>query len=270
MLPLWRKELRVVLCPDKVIVVAMTSGLRRKLVSQAILPVISDNTADWHPAIDTLDRWLAENDQGKAEVRILLSSCFVRFAMIPFSENVNNYAERLTVAGLLFESVYGESAKQWKLTLDKEEYDEPCLAAAIDVELLDALNQTISSRQLKTLSLLPYVASAFSAFNKQIRVDDGLFVVLDHGQAVLFVIKEGKVVGVRKTLLGTNYGERDVVSLLQREMLISGLGVEGGTCYIHTIGRLNYEFPSISGLKVIALRNESKCDAYFDVDFVED
>lgn len=257
MLPLWRKELRIMLCPDKAVVMVLKRTLGRKVVSQAILPAIPDNSADWRPAMEALEQWLTENDLTKTDVKILLSGNFVRFAMMPFSDGVNSRAERLTVAGLLFESVYGETARQWKLALEEEEYGEPCLVAAIDLALWDALFQMISSRQLRVVSVQPYVVFVSNAFNKQIQDGNSLLVIVENQQAVLMEIKDNKISGVRKTTLSADSDGPEFISLLRREMLISGLSEATSRVYLHIAGDPNFKIQADAGMDVITLRNES-------------
>lgn len=258
MLPLRRKELRVVLCPDKVIILVWKNGLRRSVISQAILPATPANASDWRPAMVILEQWLTENDLGKADVKILLSSCFIRFAMMPFSGDVSDYAERLIVAGLLLESIYGETAKQWKLTLDNEVYGEPCMVAAMDSALWDTLNQMVAPRQLRVVFIQPYVASVINAYAKKIQDGDGLLAVVESGQAALVDIRDKKIVGVRKTMLSGNSGEAEIAGLLHRETLISGLHDEGAKVYLHVAGDRSIAIPAGAGMNIIALRDETK------------
>jgi hypothetical protein len=255
-LPLWRKELRIMLCPDKAVVMVLKGALRRQVVSQAILPAIPGNNADWRPAMEALGQWLTGNDLAKTDVKILLSGNFVRFAMMPFSDDVNSRAERLTVAGLLFESIYGETARQWKLALEEEEYGEPCLVAAIDSALWDALFQMISSRQLRVVSVQPYVVFVSNAFNKQIQEGDSLLVIVENQQAVLMEIKDGKISGVRKTALSADSDGPEFVSLLRREMLISGLSEATSKVYLHIAGDPNFKIRADAGMDIITLRDE--------------
>jgi hypothetical protein len=257
-LPLWRKEVRIVLCPDKVIIVAFAKGLWRKIVSQAILPVAPQNSADWRSALTSLERWIAENELGKADIKIHLSNCFVRFALMPFTEGVTDYAERLTVAGLLFESIYGESAKQWRLSLDETQYGEPCLVAAIDSGLAEAIDQLVSSRRFRSVSVQPYTASVLNAFGKQIQNGEGLFVVLDHGQAVLFDIREKKIAGTRKVMLGIAPDGDEISNTLRREILISGLNAENANIYLHIAGSAKLEVSPMPGVNVTTLKHISK------------
>lgn len=252
-----RKEISVALCPDKVVVVAWTKWLRRRVVSQAILPATPSHASDWLPALKILTEWLADNELGKADVTILLSNCFVRFAMLPFSDDVSNRVERLTIAGLLFESIYGEAAKQWKLALDDEEYGEPSLVAAMDAALWDALNQVGLSGRLRKISVRPYAASVVNAFRNQILSDNCLLTVIEHGQAIFFKIKGNKAVGVLKANLKLNTAQ-EISSLLQRELLISGLSESGDArVYLHIAGNQNFiEAATISGVNLVCLQND--------------
>lgn len=252
-----RKEIRIALCPDKVVVVAWTKGLRRKVVSQAILPATPSHASDWLPALKILTEWLTDNEPGKADVTILLSNCFVRFAMLPFSDDVSGRVERLTIAGLLFESIYGETSKQWKLALDDDEYGEPSVVAAMDAALWDALNQVGSSGRLKKFSVQPYATSVVNAFRNQLLSDNCLLVVIEHGQAVIFKIKGNKTVGLIKSNL-KSISAQEISTLLQRELLISGLSECGdAVVYLHMTGsQHSIEPATIAGIKLVCLQSD--------------
>jgi uncharacterized protein YqfB (UPF0267 family) len=260
-LPLLRKELRVVLCPNKVIVMALSNRLHRKVILRAALPVIPDNTSDWHPAIAALDQWLTANGLGKAGVKIWLSSCFLRFAMMPFSDGVSSYAERLTVAGLLMESIYGENASHWKLTLDDEKYGEPCLISAMDSELWEAFNQMFIPKQSKIISIQPYVASVRNSFNNQIQDGDSLLAVVEDEQVVLVETKNKRISGIRKTMLTEDSGELGFVGLLRREMLISGLTEDSAKIFLHVTNKQDRKIQAGSGIDIITLHDEGKSDS---------
>ncbi len=260
MLPLWRKELRIVLCPNKVVVIALNKGLRRKVLLQAILPVIPDSTSDWHAAMAVLEQWLTDNDLNNANLKVLLSSSFLRYAMMPFSDGLSSYSERLAVAGLILESIYGETATQWKLTLDDDQYDKPCLISAMDSELWDALKQMSLSRQLKMISIQPYATSIRNLFSNQIQDGDNLLVVLEDEHAVLIETRNKSISGVRKTTLDEDSGGLSVIDMLHREMLISGLSEETAKIYLHDASDQDHRMQVDAGMDIVLLRDENMED----------
>lgn len=269
MLPSWRKKVHVVICPHKIIVVALGGGFRRKKISKTTLPVTPDNQSDWHPAIAVLEQWLTENDVGKASVTVQLSNCFVRYAMMPFSDGLNSHAERSAFAGLLFEDIYGEMANQWKLTLDDAHYGESCLAAAIDAGLADAIGQIAASRGLVIAAIEPCAAAIINEFGKQLQCDAGLLVIADYSQAVLVDLRGGKLSGIRKIPLALGLDEPELVSVLQREMIISGLSSETGRTYLHVAGRPIVMTPAtIAAMNITMLLRENEQDNPVDCNMV--
>lgn len=251
-----RKQLQVVLRPDGIRVMLVQKGFRKNtILSDDSIAVIPNSALDWHSAIHALEQWLASSEIGKAEVKIYLSNSFLRFAMLPFSDEVHSDAERYTVAGLLFESIYGDTAKHWKLSLDDECYGEPSMAVAMDSELWDALQQ-IHSQKLQLISVQPQLSSAFNAFREKIKSSDGLFVVMEHEQLTLIMIKEQKIIGVRKTAFEVGSDGVGMVGLLQRELLMSGLSVDSAKIYLQAPASLNLTIPSGGGLDIVVLRRE--------------
>ena len=122
----------------------------------------------------------------------------------------------------------------------------------------------------------PYAASVVNSFNKQIQSGNCLLVVVEHGQAVVIDIKDKKTVGVRKANLNLNT-EQEISSLLQREVLISGLNDGGARIYLHMAGNPSLKPPTVAGMDLVVLRNDKEAssalvheDPRYEMAFAED
>lgn len=258
MLPLFSSELRVVLCPDQAILLGLGNGLRRKVTHQAILPCTAlPGMNGWRPALAALEQWLNANKMGRANVTVILSDHFVRYALIPFSAEVTRRAEEQTLARILLEDTYGDPAKQWQLKISGGGYGEPRLVAAVDAGLLDALTKMVAPTSLRLTSVRPYLMSAFNGFYKQLREKDGLIAVAEPGQVVMVTFKNGQLFTVRRMPLN---GEPDkqLPDLLQREALIGGLDAGIVPVYLHVAGKPDFKLPSDGGMAIHPLRPPGK------------
>lgn len=253
MLPLWRNQLRVVLCPDKVIFLGWGRGLHPKVILQTTLPCapISD-VPNWQSALDVFECWLGSHEMGRADVTVVLSNHFVRYAVMPYSIDVNSREEERTLAQILFEGVYGELVKQWKLEIVDGGYGEPRLMAAADTSLLDKIANVLTPSTLQLSAITPYFVSAFNRFHKQMQEPDGLFTVVEAGQMVVVAFKNAQLSSVRRVLLNGKLDEH-LPKLLQREALTSGLDMNAVPIYLHVVGRPDFKLPDAGGLIIHVL-----------------
>jgi hypothetical protein len=270
-LPSWRNELRVVLCPDKVILLGLGKGLRRKVTHQVILPCISmPGVSAWQPALQTLEQWLDENKMGRTNVIVILSSHFVRYAVMPFSSEVANQAEEQALAQILLEDTYGDLAKQWRLKIAGGGYGEPHLVAAADAALLDAITKIMADASLRLTSVRPYLMSAFNSFRKQMQGKDSLFVLADSGQLIMLTLESEQFSDVRRMPLNGDLNDQ-LPNLLLREILRSGREPNDMPVYLHVAERPDFDMTSDSSLSIQTLRRAdreggwSNDDARFDM-----
>lgn len=251
------------LCPDKVIVLGLGKGLRRRVTLQTILPCIPMPDAPaWQPALAAFEQWLSANEIGRADVTVILSNHFVRYAVMPFSAEVTSRAEEQTLAQILFEDIYGDMAKQWQLRVGEGGYGESRLVAAADSMLLDRITDTLAAKSLRLNAITPYLVAAFNCFHEKIPSPEGLFVVVEAGQMAVIAFKQGQLSGVsRVPLIGGL--EPQLPHLLQRAILTGGLDIEATPVYLHVAGQPDIKLPSDAHITIHPLRHADKSGAPF-------
>lgn len=271
MSPSFNSELRVVLCPDRVILLGQGRGLRRKVTIQTILPCAPMPGAPaWRPALTAFEQWLSVNETGKARVSVILSNHFVRYALMPFSDEVAGLAEERVLAQILLKDTYGDPAKQWRLKISGGGYGEPRLVAAVDTELPEAIAATFASGPLRLNAISPYLMTAFNCFRKQLQGANSLFAVAEPGQVVMVTFRNSVWAGVRRMPLDGELGKQ-LPDLLQREALIGGLDAGTVPVYLHIAGRHDFKLPPDGGMVVHSLHHLGKAgaplvdDARFDM-----
>lgn len=254
MLPLWRNQLRVVLCADKVIVLFMGKGMRTQIKHQAILPCAClVGMPAWHSALATLARWLEDNSINKAAVTVTLSDHFVRYALLPFSEEVKTSTEEQVLAQILLEEIYGESAKKWQVQIGEAgRFSEARLVAAMDEQLLDEIKKACVIETLHLKIVAPYFVLAFNQFCRRMQDADCLFAVIEAGQMMAASFRNGQLFSVRRTLLSDDFTE-SLLNALQREVIMSGLDSNTTPIYLHLAKKLEGIFPEKLGLNIQVL-----------------
>lgn len=272
MLPLWRNQLCVVLCPDRVILIGWGKGLRPKVMFQTTLSCIPlSDVPNWQSALDAFVYWLGNNEIGRANVNVVLSNHFVRYALLPYSADVTGRAEEQAMARIVFEGIYGELAKQWQFRIADGGYGETRLIAAADMSLLERVSDILAPSALSLTTITPYFVSAFNRFSGQMQAHDGLFALVEEGLMVVISFKNAQMSCVRRVSLSGEL-ERVLPNLLHREILISGLDMESAPIYLHVEGRPDFILQAVDGLSIHVLRQTSSVpffeDARFDMAIV--
>lgn len=248
-LPLFRNRLRVVLCPDKVILLGVSAGFHRKVWVKAILPCVQIlDVPSWQPAVDVLEHWLRNNEIA-VDIEITLSNHFVRYVVMPFASQMNSHAEEQAWAKILVEEIYGDVAQQWQLTIGEGGYGDTKLVAALDSALFDKLT-TLSKLRLR--ECIPHFIKAYNFFSKNITVGSGFFVVVEAHLMTILLFEDERFVDVRRVLCDGDM-KLQLNSQLQRIILTSGLSVVKAQVHLYVIGNPELDLNHGDGVEIIKL-----------------
>ena len=137
------------LSPDVIAVGLSPAGLvmsrinrltRREKQHQALQFPCSLTLAE---ALEQLGQQLAQAEwQGAAGLRLVLSNHWLRFAVVPWSEQLSSPSERQALAQGLIEELYAEKASRFVIRISESGYGRPGLAAALpqaELQQLQAL-----------------------------------------------------------------------------------------------------------------------------------
>ncbi len=195
MLRLWPDKYCVVLCPDRL------EAIRRRGRSRSAVQLSFDqappapmNRPPWRAAADGLRQFLAMPEIGKGELGIVLSNHFVRYLLVPWSQQIASEEEFRNYAAAAFEEVYGEASAEWEVSLSAERPGAPRLAAAIDRQLLEAIRAALASTRLRLTSVQPYLMAAYNrvARSRHDHDQDLVFMLVEAGRACILVAQGGK------------------------------------------------------------------------------
>ncbi|GAB3473734.1 hypothetical protein [Azotobacter salinestris] len=204
----------------------------------------------WSGAAQALERLLGELGRGRGSLPLVLSSRFVRFALIPWSDGIGTPEELEAYARFRFQEIYGALADDWLLRLSPAPAGQPRLAAAIERGLLERLQLALQGAGLRLSSVQPYLMAAFNRFAGKLPADDFLFVLAEPGRSSLLLARDGAWVCVRSVSDGGD--DAALLALVERE---SGLqGLEGAARYLHAPGRTA---PPPAGLQALELPRTS-------------
>ena len=222
MLPLWSDRLHIVLAPDKVSMVRFSGGLQsRELLAKSIDCAESDADQPlWQPALQAMQKLLAVAG-GKADVKVMLSSHFVRYVLVPVQADLKDEAEEEAYVRFCFSEVYGDEASAWTLRWNGSLAVDQQIASAIDGNLLADIEQSMRNVNLRLSSVQPYLMSAFNLVRKHMQAEEQWFVLVESGSACLSSFTQGECTSLRTVRLDSDWQE-SLPRLLAREFLIAG------------------------------------------------
>jgi hypothetical protein len=190
----------------------------------------------WPGAVAALESLLAGRKPGRAQLRVVLSSHYMRFCLVPWSEAINSPEELAGYARLCFEDIYGALGDGWSLRLSPEAAGLPRLAAAMPEELLAQLRNLAKANGLRLASVQPYLMAAFNRYRGALALDDFLFLVAEPGRGSLLLARGGRWAALRSVALDDS--DAALNDLLAREGELHSLDQDlPVNCFLHAPGR---------------------------------
>lgn len=138
-------------------------------------------SAPWHGALERL----AALSLGPARVTIELSSHFVRYALVPWSEALATPAEEEAYVRHHFARIHGDKAKGWAVRASEAAPGAPRLASAVDAALLGALKDSFRAKKAKLVSVQPALMRRFNASRKALPRDGAWLVLAEPSRACI-------------------------------------------------------------------------------------
>lgn len=233
MSPLWRDELHITLSPEQAAMVRFGRGMHPRMTARreiACTPPALDE-APWAKAIESLEAGLHEIAGGKCDARVVLSNHFVRYALVPWSEQISDREEEQAFVRHCFAQTYGENAQRWAVRMSPCGYGETQVASAIDQELLESLERVFRSHGVRLVSVQPLFMTLFNQWRHQLPVSVVWFAVAEPGRLCVSRLQHGAWRMLRTVKAGEDWQEA-LTKLLEREYLISESGAERGEVYL--------------------------------------
>lgn len=198
MSPLWRDEVRVVLSPDRVVLARRKRGVRPQVSAQVEVPCGQPAGAEpWRLPLVALTEVLQEPQWRNANAVVILSSQFVRYVLVPWSDKLDSADEEIALARHCFSRIHGEVAEQWTIRLSKERAGASRVASAVDSLLMSELNTLFTASSLRLASIQPALMAAFNDSRRQMRGSSFWFVTAESGKLCVALISAGRWLVIR-------------------------------------------------------------------------
>lgn len=220
---LWRDQLRFALAPGYVAAVRLSGGFNAKIVAKE-LHHCDAGTPGWKGVLDTLTQTvLSREEWQKADAVVVLSNHFVRYQLLPWSDEIGSDEELLAYARLSLSQVYGEVVGEWIVTVDRPCRGRPTMACAIDRGLLEGLDSSFRAANVRLVSVKPYLAAAFNRLRESFTRKSAWFIAVENGKVLMLLARNGvwQVIATRKVAIDS--WSRELQSLMERERLLNGI-----------------------------------------------
>ena len=171
MSPLWRDEIGIYLAPHKVALTRLARGLRPRSAGEAAWSRPFPGDTHWAAALDALEGYLSRAEWHNAAVRIVVADSWVRYAMVPYSDDLSGEAERLIHARHVLTGIYGEVVSQWTVTLSEGAPGMPSVACALPSALVEELRLRLERHKLPLKSLQPQLVAAYNHWRSTLPED---------------------------------------------------------------------------------------------------
>lgn len=261
MSPLLRRKMCIGFAPERVTLLPVRRGLPRREPS----PTLNDphglacNTTagecSWHAPLQALQSVLPDLRDSHAEATVILSNQFMRYTLVPWSENLANAEEELAYSRHCFTRVFGQVAENWVLRLDRGLTGTPRLASAVDADLIDGLRGVFDTAGIPLKSIQPYLMAAFNACRRNLPQSSAWFAVLEPGNVSLGLLDHGRWLQVRSLRIGGVW-HAELPLILEREAYLADKPAVSREVYVCGAAAGEAPFPETGSWQFHALGHE--------------
>jgi hypothetical protein len=214
-------ELRVVLHPEHVVLARLKRELTHRGVKRCVQSVsdiacepAADAALPWEPALKALASGLAAQSAAHANVTVILSNHFMRYALVPWSDALSDESEERVFAQHTFDELYGRDENRWDLRISSGRSGMPQLASAVDERLTTALRGVLAQPGCRLRSIQPHLMLAYNACYPELRGKSAWLAVVEQGSLCLALLQQGLWSWVRMMRID---GGQELPLLLNRE-----------------------------------------------------
>jgi hypothetical protein len=224
--PWLHKELRVFLCPDRVMLLPVRRtltlrGMRRTIHDAQCVSVEGTTDAQpWRTALLALETALPVAAKGRTAATVVLSNQFLRYTLVPWQTGLTDSQEDLSYARHCFTKVYGKAALHWEVRLSHQAPEMPRLASGLDAELLGGLRSVFARPGIVLQSIQPHLMAAFNHVRRRLRQRSAWLALLERGHLCLALLGNGQCSRVRSQRIDSTWRE-ELLKILEREAFLA-------------------------------------------------
>jgi hypothetical protein len=216
-------RLRVFVHPQHLVLLRIKRGLKPLAVDRQLIPLaVAEGEAPWEPALSSLRTALEKPGWQGLVPTVVLANHFVRYAVIPWNDELAGRDEQQAYLRHCFELAYGEASRQWDLRMSAGGVGKPALASAIPQALLAGLEAELERAGMRCRAIYPHLMLTANQAISQVREGSFCLVAIERGRACLALIEHGAWRAVRNLPMAQEELAH-LPALIRRESIIHGL-----------------------------------------------
>jgi hypothetical protein len=173
--------------------VRIARGLIPRETRQAFAPCIP-SSGSWEAPLKLLGELFSDREWRNADMRIVLSNEYVRYAVVPLDPLLKRKEEREAYVRLQMENRFGSSADGWELCSSPAGKGK-VVVSAVERKLLDAIERA-SDGHVRWVSLQPYLMAAFNRMRRDMSNDASALLLAESERMLLACFDRGGWVSV--------------------------------------------------------------------------
>ena len=232
--------------------VRLSQRWRPKVIAKHAVEIGATAGPDWRPCVDGLQKALHETAWQNADVSLVISNHFVRYALVPWSDQLSTDVEKEAWVAHQFLELYGEVTTSQEYRWSDDRPDLPCVASAIDTDFIAQIRAVFEPTSLRLRSVQPYLMAAFNRCKRHAKKDSVWLVLPENGRVCIAAISNGQWRAISSRSLGADWaGELSV--LLERQLLVAEEDVPAVVlAYSPDVSRLGFVYSGDVPLKIVS------------------
>ncbi len=252
MLPSWRDEVRIALCPDRVVLARVSRRWRPRVTARQVVRCAEPGIAAWKPCVEALLRTLPEARWKDADATVIVSNHFVRYALVPWSAELVSDDEKLAWVRHHFAEVYGEAVATAEYRWSEDRPDALCLASAVDGEFVNLVRRAFEGTSLRLRSIQPYLMTVFNRWRRRVTGNAVWILAPEPGRVCLASIVRGRWRGIASRKIGADW-QAELPVVLERERVLADDADAPETVFAYVPGIPRFEIPRWNKVPLRAL-----------------
>lgn len=234
------------LSPDHVSALVVRGLMWRRLVAERTLPAINKGhqaSLPWEEEVAAIDTLLQEDGWRDQDISVVLSSHYVRHIVVPAESGLSE-AALLKLAGVLFQDIFGDMAREWELRVSPTRHGKTTVACGVPRSRLEALSAVCQAHG-RLRSIQPVLMAVFNHIRRGIGNGPVSLAVVENGRVTVGTLENGQW-----QYIDSRAGNGNLLNAVLEESAILHQHPGGGTLWLCNLSTASISLPLEDGWRV--------------------
>ena len=223
-------ELRVFIQPQAIALWRFKGvrGFKPQLAQHNIVQLsnIGNTPDDWQFVVEQLQTLLKDDKWQAVAAKVMISSHFMRYAVIPWNSEITSADERQAYLNHHFVLALGDAVKSWDMRMDAPKYRQSALASAMPSSLQLALVDVFAQANMRLRAVHPYLMQAANQALEAFKTEgSGWLTVVENQRLCVALMVDSSWRMVRNLPLETDIATQ-IETMIKREQMLSNTEIQ--------------------------------------------